>query len=125
MGNQVADNLYHVGIIKNQLKRATPQLIPAVHDELVHAFQEYLQPPADGSWQSIHIQPILMKVICRASNRTFVGLPLCTLLLINFAFSRSSSAGRDPDFMELNMNYTVEVFVVGTVLRLFPSFMRP
>ncbi|KAH6915699.1 cytochrome P450 [Coprinopsis sp. MPI-PUGE-AT-0042] len=109
MGPPIAENPYHVAVVRNQLKRATPQLVPDVYDELVHAFQEYLQPPADGGWQSFHMQPILMKVICRASNRTFVGLPLC----------------RDPDYIELNVKYTVEVVTTGAVLRALPTFIRP
>ena len=29
-------------------------------------------------WQSVRVMDTMMKVVCRASNRAFVGLPLCT-----------------------------------------------
>jgi hypothetical protein len=28
-------------------------------------------------WQSVRIMDTMMKVVCRASNRVFVGVPLC------------------------------------------------
>ena len=127
MGSPIADNPYHLPIVRNQLKRATPQLIPEVYDELVHAYQEYLQPPTDGSWQSFHVQPILMKIICRASNRTFVGLPLCNVVYCTqhqYVYSQFG-LGRDPDYIELNVKYTVEVVTTGAILRALPSFIRP
>ena len=33
-------------------------------------------------WQSVPVMDTMMKVVCRASNRIFVGLPLCTCLSI-------------------------------------------
>ncbi|EAU90768.2 cytochrome P450 [Coprinopsis cinerea okayama7 len=95
MGPAIESNPYHIGVVRNQLKRFTPQLIPAVHDEI-------------ANWASVVAHDEIMKVICRASNRTFVGLPVC----------------RDPDYIDLNIKYTIDVVTSAAVLRLFPPFLR-
>lgn len=33
--------------------------------------------------------------------------------------------GRDPDYVELNITFTVDVVKAGTTLRMFPKFLRP
>jgi len=51
----------------------------------------------------------MMKVVCRASNRIFVGLPLC----------------RNPDFMGLNVQFTVDIVKTAFILRMVPDFLKP
>jgi hypothetical protein len=49
LGDRVSKNPYHIPIIRAQLTRALPQLVPEVQDELQEAFKEYL-PPTDGEY---------------------------------------------------------------------------
>ncbi|TFK21848.1 cytochrome P450 [Coprinopsis marcescibilis] len=99
---------YHVQVILNQMRRAIPRMIPALSEELEASFEDYFKASPD-EWTEIPAQAALMKVISRASNRTFVGLPQC----------------RDPDYIELTAQYAVDVMKVSTILKMFPSFLRP
>jgi hypothetical protein len=65
-----------------------------------------------------------MKVVCRASNRVFVGLPLCTWLL-SLQYYVLSFAGRNPDYVDLNVQFTMDVIKTGFILRMVPAFFRP
>ena len=67
----------------------------------------------------------MMKVVCRASNRIFVGLPLCTWLLLLKYYYVLSFAGRDKDFVDINVKFTVDVVKTAFILRLFPDFLKP
>jgi hypothetical protein len=65
-----------------------------------------------------------MKVVCRASNRIFVGLPLCTWLL-SLKYYVLIFEGRNSDFVDLNVQYTVDVVKTATILRMLPNFLKP
>ena len=66
--------------------------MPEVHEEVVDAFNEFIPPTSGGiqtlyflphyadigiDWTSIKASETFMDIICRASNRIFVGRPLC------------------------------------------------
>lgn len=51
----------------------------------------------------------MTKVVCRATNRTIVGLPLC----------------RNPDYLELTTQFAADVVTMSSILRLVPPFLRP
>ena len=82
-------------------------------------------------WQSVPVMDTMMKVVCRASNRIFVGLPLCTCLSIIslFFFGEycvlTSFAGRDSDFVDLNVNFTIDVIKTAFILQMVPPFLKP
>ncbi|KIM38977.1 hypothetical protein M413DRAFT_447338 [Hebeloma cylindrosporum] len=107
LGKHISLNTYHVPLIRAQLTRALPQLVPLVHEEVVDAFNEFI--PLTSEWTSVKASETFMDIICRASNRVFVGRPLC----------------RDPDFIALNVQYTIDVFKTGALLRIVPTFLRP
>jgi hypothetical protein len=50
-----------------------------------------------------------MRIICRASNTAFVGLPLC----------------RNKEYMDVMLKYTVDVVLGAHIIGLFPKFLRP
>jgi hypothetical protein len=50
-----------------------------------------------------------MRVIARASNRAFTGPVLC----------------RDQRFLDLNIDFTLQVVVSGAAIGLFPKFLKP
>jgi hypothetical protein len=80
-------------------------------DEMCYAFEDEIQFPENNtgdSWVSVNINEALMKIICRISNRTFVGLPLC----------------RDKDYVDVNIKYTMDVVLGSQVVRMCPSFLR-
>ena len=92
LGENVSKNPDHIPIVRAQLTRALPELVPEVIDEIQEAFVEVI-PPTEGEhddrfcssvvlnmsvdWTSVKVLENSMKIVSRASNRIFVGLPLC------------------------------------------------
>ena len=52
---------------------------------------------------------VILRIVARISARIFVGLPFC----------------RRDDWLEITTEYTENVFVTVTLLRLFPSWLHP
>ncbi|KAF8816993.1 cytochrome P450 [Phlegmacium glaucopus] len=107
LGPNIPENEYHVPIVRSQLTQALPLLVPEVHDEIAAACNEFI--PITEEWQSVRIMDTTMTVVSRASNRIFVGLPLC----------------RNPDFVALNVQFTVDVIKTAFILRMVPDFLKP
>jgi hypothetical protein len=66
-----------------------------------------------------------MDIVSRVSNRLFVGLPLCELLFSRCACIDSFRAGRNKEYLDNNIQNTIDVVKCGTLISLFPEFMRP
>jgi len=66
-----------------------------------------------------------MNIVCRASNRIFVGLPHCESSILVFKSLSDMNPGRDPDFVALNVQFTADVLQAAALLHLFPPFLRP
>ncbi|KAH8105091.1 cytochrome P450 [Cristinia sonorae] len=105
-GADTHENQYHVTVIRNALTRNLGVLFPDVRDELVVATRELI-PPSDD-WIPVRAFDNVMKIVCRTSNRIFVGLPLC----------------RDPEFMEINMTFTTEIVKAGYIVGAVPKILR-
>ncbi|KAJ7577379.1 cytochrome P450 [Mycena floridula] len=68
-----------------------------------------------------------MQIISRTSNRLFVGLPLCkdASTTIIFLPPEIVLAGRNLDFIALNIDFTLDAVKASTIINLFPSFLQP
>ena len=69
----------------------------------------------------------MREIVCRTSNRVFVGLPLCTsvaLLDDNFS-SFVSCSGRNADWIDLNSRFALDVMKDATFLHMFPKALVP
>ncbi|KAH7926847.1 cytochrome P450 [Leucogyrophana mollusca] len=108
LGHDIHHNPYHIPIIRSQLTRNLAALFPDIRDEIVTAFEETLQ-LKDNEWKNVPALDAVMQIVCRTSNRIFVGLPLC----------------RDPDWRALNIQFTMDVVKGGAIINLFPTFMAP
>jgi len=53
---------------------------------------EILQLTGNAEWVKVPILESFQRVICRATNRIFVGVPLCSRFIFWF-YDRSSSPG--------------------------------
>ena len=68
--------------------------------------------------------PTIRDIVCRASNRMLVGLPLCescpvvNRILLNVT-------GRDPDFLELNKQFLVDVSKAFSLVNMVPPILQP
>ncbi|KIK51006.1 hypothetical protein GYMLUDRAFT_50857 [Collybiopsis luxurians FD-317 M1] len=76
-------------------------------DEISAAFEELF--PQKDDWELINLNDALMPLVARTSNRFFSGLPLC----------------RNPDYLDLNIRYTIQVILAAYFIGIFPTFMRP
>ena len=87
-----ADNL--IPMVSSQLTRNIGALYPEIKDEISTAFHDVLDLTGNGEhpalilvhyyecveqpeWKSVPGLNSVQKVVCRTSNRAFVGLPLC------------------------------------------------
>ncbi|KAH7886354.1 cytochrome P450 [Phlebopus sp. FC_14] len=108
LGPAVHHNPYHIAVIRSQLTRNLSILYPEIRDEIVTAFDDVLD-LKDHEWKNIPAFDAIQQVVCRTSNRIFVGLPLC----------------RDPDWINLNIRFTLDVVKAALIINLFPNFMAP
>ncbi|EJD07780.1 cytochrome P450 [Fomitiporia mediterranea MF3/22] len=107
MGRLVDADLYHVPIVRTQLTRSISGLFEGIKEEIELGFEEGIN--AKGSeWVSRPALSTVMQVVGRASNRVFVGLPLC----------------RNKDYLELNVRFTIDVIKAAQIIRMFPVFMK-
>ena len=88
------DDEFHTDIIRSKLTRNIATTFKEVREELIMGMDDLIPTHEDGTWQSpggivygsresaewitVPIQETLQRVICRATNRVFVGVPLCS-----------------------------------------------
>jgi len=106
-GPNVADNSYHVATVRGQFTRALTSLYPDIRDEVITACNDQL-PPTD-EWVSVVGYDTIMQIVARTSSRVFVGLPIC----------------RDPDYIALSIQFTIDLVLASNLLRQFPHFLKP
>lgn len=72
----VLKTLYHEHVVHKNLARRLHKILPGTWDELQHRFDESWGFDTKD-WKDICVFENTMQTIARASNRMFVGLPLC------------------------------------------------
>ncbi|ESK83522.1 cytochrome p450 [Moniliophthora roreri MCA 2997] len=96
------NNPYHIEVIRTLLTRNIVPRFDDLRDEIVAAFNDNI-PVKDHAVEAVH------NIVVRTSNRMLVGLPLC----------------RDPDYCDLNINFTVSVAISSALISLFPEALHP
>ena len=76
-------------------------------------------------WFKVAAYPALLDIVCRASNRMLVGLPLCESFLSRREIKIYIYIGRDPDYLELNKRFAADLIKTSYVLSMVPFFLRP
>ena len=82
----------------------------------------------NAEWVKVPIMETLQQVICRVTNRVFVGAPLCPRYFPGFWFvqyERMLFLGRDRDYQDLNLTFAVNVVKHGTIISFFPKLLKP
>ncbi|KIJ50556.1 hypothetical protein M422DRAFT_245171 [Sphaerobolus stellatus SS14] len=100
-------NPYHVPIIRNQLTSNLGNLFPVMRDEMLLAFEELI--PLTEDWSSVKLYPAIRTMVCRMSNRLFLGVPYC----------------RDPEFVKMNLEFVFNAVVAAQIMNFFPDFLKP
>ncbi|EER37602.1 cytochrome P450 monooxygenase [Histoplasma capsulatum H143] len=62
-----------------------------------------------GSWHDIVLKKSALKIVAQLSSRVFLGEKLC----------------RNPDWLQINISYTVNSYIAAQALRLWPEVIRP
>ncbi|KAF9002788.1 cytochrome P450 [Cyathus striatus] len=107
-GPQLLQHRHHIEAVRIQLTRHLASRFADIKDEIVCALTDLI-PTKENEWTEIVAFDTILKTVVRTSNRLFVGLPLC----------------RDPDFMDLQQNFTFDLFIAAQLLSIFPKFLRP
>ncbi|KAI0059957.1 cytochrome P450 [Artomyces pyxidatus] len=108
MGPKVMRHPYHIPLIRSHLTRRLADYFDDIHDEVVATFNSVI-PENSSEWVGLDTQHTVEKIICRISNRVFVGAP--TYL--------------DDDYQRLNIEFAVNVMVLARKISQFPSFLHP
>ncbi|KAJ3912118.1 cytochrome P450, partial [Lentinula edodes] len=93
---------YHVAMTRNIATR-----FAEVRDETVSAFADLI--PLKDDWVKVPADKTSFQIVGRTANSFFAGLPLC----------------RHSDWLDLNTNFAVEIFICAMTINLFPSFLKP
>ena len=74
----IVENPLHENLVRRELTRGLGAQIPDVLDELAAGVDEYWGKDTEG-WTDVSVFNVMMKIVSRATNRIFVGLPLCEI----------------------------------------------
>ncbi|KAK7457143.1 hypothetical protein VKT23_010443 [Stygiomarasmius scandens] len=107
MHPNVIKSSYHTDVIRTPLTRNIGPRLSDIYDEVQAVMSEKIPPSND--WVEVTAQATALDIVVRTANRFFVGLPLC----------------RDPDFCDLNIKFTSDVFYNSLIINLFPKFLHP
>ncbi|KAI1138785.1 cytochrome P450 [Hypoxylon sp. FL0543] len=98
----------HQKLISTVLTRETGNLVPALLDETRFSVDKLWGTDTDN-WTEICVYDVMRRIIGQATNRVFVGLPLC----------------RNKDLLDAGIAYAQDVPVSSTALRFTPRLLRP
>ncbi|KAJ5761129.1 hypothetical protein N7520_008285 [Penicillium odoratum] len=60
-------------------------------------------------WRDMQVKPTVLKMVAQLSSRVFLGEKIC----------------RNPEWLDITINYTLSAFSAAQELRLLPEFLRP
>jgi hypothetical protein len=80
-------------------------------------------------WVKVPFLETIQRVICRTTNRIFVEVPLCPLIIFWFFYSvgrlYSLFSGRDREYQNLNLAFAGRVVKFAAILTSFPKPLKP
>ncbi|KAF8463173.1 hypothetical protein DFH94DRAFT_686799 [Russula ochroleuca] len=102
---------FHTDVIRSKLTQNIAVAFKEGREELIMAMDDVISMRGDGEaeWVTVPIQKTVERMICRTTNRIFVGVPLC----------------RDYDYLTLNVTFGESVFKSAMILNLFPKPLKP
>ncbi|KAK4983742.1 hypothetical protein LTR66_008721, partial [Elasticomyces elasticus] len=100
--------VFHEHVTHKALARNLSSLLPDIWDELAHFFDETWG-TEQGVTREIVVSENMMAMIARASNRMFVGLPLC----------------RNDEYLSNMGKFASDVITSMTLLSFIPRMLKP
>ncbi|EKM60051.1 uncharacterized protein PHACADRAFT_138482 [Phanerochaete carnosa HHB-10118-sp] len=110
-GKSVHENTYHIGVLQTALNGNLAMILSSVLDEFTVSpppffFFEIL---SLVGWTSLGVASIFARIVCRASNRAFIGLPVCT----------------SARFLAKGFGFAMNIVLGGAWLNCFPGSLKP
>ncbi|KAM7190976.1 Cytochrome P450 [Naviculisporaceae sp. PSN 640] len=96
----------HAHVMKAELTPKLSKYLELASNEVEYGWNLDI-PPCDD-WVEVDIQEIARKLVARMSARIFLGEPAC----------------RDPEWLRVSLDYTIDVFATAFMLRMAPTWMR-
>ncbi|KAF7378404.1 Cytochrome P450 monooxygenase 51 [Mycena sanguinolenta] len=106
IGYEQLHDPFQMNVIRTALTRNIAACFPVIREEIAAAFKDLI--PAKDEWICVPAMKTILPIVTRVSNRVFIGL-LC----------------RDPDYIKLTTQYTLNVSSNAQWLHVTPSFLRP
>ncbi|KAH9067779.1 cytochrome P450 [Lactarius vividus] len=101
------DNKFIADITRSKLTRNIAPTFKVVRDELLRSLDASV--PVRDDWVKVPLVETVQRVVCAATNRVFVGTPLC----------------RDQSYMTLNINVVANALKLAIIIRIFPKPLKP
>ncbi|KAI5776568.1 cytochrome P450 [Geopyxis carbonaria] len=98
---------YHLEIISKKMTQSLATVLPDVVQEITMAFEDGVE--IGDEWTIVPIYNLMLQCVSRATNRLFVGLPLC----------------RDPTYLSRVIAFASTLSRAGQTIDMFPSFLKP
>ncbi|KAJ4481987.1 cytochrome P450 [Lentinula aciculospora] len=108
LGQPATIDAYHIEVVRTSLTRNLGAKFADLQDEIKAAFADEIH-AKETEWMQVPMLYTMMKIVSRSSSRYFVGLPLC----------------RDPDYIKLNIDFTVDAFKGSQILQCYPAILKP
>ncbi|KZT73242.1 cytochrome P450 [Daedalea quercina L-15889] len=108
IAKQVHENPMHIPVIRGPFTKNLAALMPDVADEVASAVRDAI-PDTGDEWVGVVAFPAMTRVVCRASNRVFIGLPLC----------------RNPEYIDIVLGYTKDVAKGRFIMTITPILLKP
>ncbi|PSN64497.1 putative cytochrome P450 [Corynespora cassiicola Philippines] len=105
--NFLLESDQHVRVLQSYLTPNLKTFLSRSAEELDYSFENDV--PQPDEWTEVDIQAILQKMIARVSSRVFIG----------------ERASRDETWLNLCLQFPMNVFSTAFIMRLFPPFLWP
>ncbi|KAF7192205.1 Cytochrome P450 monooxygenase [Pseudocercospora fuligena] len=109
MESDIMRDPFHLGVVKNQLNRKLALITADVQAELALGFNQQWQVGSDNEWRTILAFETCGSIIRKGANRVFSGAELC----------------HNEEFLKHLGRYVEGAVRTGSILNLFPKWMRP
>ncbi|KAH9036349.1 cytochrome P450 [Lactarius pseudohatsudake] len=99
---------YHIDVIRSKLIRNVAPTFKELRDELIRSSDASI-PMHGDDWVKVPVLETVQRVVSATSNRVFVGSPLC----------------RDQGYLNLNLNFAINVVKSAAIIGMFPKPLKP
>ncbi|KAI0482757.1 cytochrome P450 [Xylariaceae sp. FL0804] len=97
----------HVKVLKNKLIPELYKYTDLAQVELAYGW--HLDVPQSDEWTEVFIEHILRMLVARMTAKVFMGSPVC----------------RDPEWLRISIDFSVDLFTTAFTMKLFPPWMYP